>query len=61
MIHFYNPALVNINGYSTFMCQGTEPNHPSPFYCEHIARSALDLGIVTSLKTQHESPRVYRR
>ena len=49
MIHFYNPALVNIHGYSTFMCQGTEPNHPSPFYCERIAKNALDLGIVTSL------------
>jgi hypothetical protein len=49
MIHFYNPALVNIRGYSTFMCQGTEPDHPSPFSCEPIAKNALDLGIVTSL------------
>jgi hypothetical protein len=49
MIHFYNPALVNIDGYSTFMCQGTEPDHPSPFTCERIGKNALDLGIVTSL------------
>ena len=49
MIHFYNPALVSIDGYSTFMCQGTEPDHPSPFTCERIGKNALDLGIVTSL------------
>jgi hypothetical protein len=49
MIHFYNPALVNIDGYSTFMCQGTEPDHPSPFTCERSGKNALDLGIVTSL------------
>ena len=48
MIHFYNPALVNIDGYSAFMCQGTEPEHPSPFKCERIGKNALDLGIVTS-------------
>ena len=49
MIHFYNPASVNIDGYSTFMCQGTEPDHPSPFQCERVGENALDLGIVTSL------------
>jgi hypothetical protein len=49
MIHFYNPAFVNIDGYSTFMCQGTEPDHPRPFNCERIGKNALDLGIVTSL------------
>jgi hypothetical protein len=48
MIHFYNPASVNIDGYSTFMCQGTEPNLRI-FDCERIAKNALDLGIVTSL------------
>jgi hypothetical protein len=31
------------------MCQGTEPDHPSPFKCERIGRNAVDLGIVTSL------------
>jgi hypothetical protein len=49
MIHFFNPALINIDGYSTFMCQGTEPDHPSPFKCERIGKNPLDLGIVTSL------------
>jgi hypothetical protein len=49
MIHFYNPALVNIDRYSTFMCQGTEPDHARIFDCERIDRSALDLGIATSL------------
>jgi hypothetical protein len=49
LIHFYNPALVNIAGHSTFMCQGAEPYHTRIFDCERIARNALDLGIVTSL------------
>ena len=41
-------AVINIDGYSTFMCQGTEPDHPSPFNCERIGKTALDLGIATS-------------
>ena len=49
LIHFYNPALVNIGGYSTFMCQGTEPRHTQIFDCERISKNALDLGIATSL------------
>jgi hypothetical protein len=49
LIHFYNPALVNIDGYSTFMCQGTEPDHTRIFDCERIAKNALDLGIATSV------------
>jgi hypothetical protein len=49
MIHFYNLASVNIDGYSTFICQGTEPDHPSSFKCERVGKNALDLGIVTSL------------
>jgi hypothetical protein len=53
LIHFYNPALVNIGGYSTFMCQGTEPSHPRIFDCERIGKSALDLGIATSLTLIH--------
>lgn len=40
LIHFYNPALVNIGGYSTFMCQGTEPGHPRIFDCERIPKTA---------------------
>jgi len=49
LIHFYNPALVNIGGYSAFMCQGTEPDHTQIFDCERIGKNALDLGIATSL------------
>jgi hypothetical protein len=49
LIHFYNPALVNSDGYSTFMCQGTEPDHTRIFDCERIAKNALDLGIATSV------------
>jgi hypothetical protein len=49
LIHFYNPALVNIDGYSTFMCQGTELDHRQIFDCERIGKTALDLGIATSL------------
>jgi len=45
LIHFYNPALVNIGGYSTFMCQGTEPWHTQIFDCERISKNALDLGM----------------
>jgi hypothetical protein len=48
-IHFFNPALVNIGGYSTFMCQGTEPDRTQFFDCERIGKNALDLGIATSL------------
>jgi hypothetical protein len=50
MIHFYNPALVNIDGYSTFMCQGTEPDHPPLFKWERIPKNGVELGIVTSLR-----------
>jgi hypothetical protein len=35
-------------GATTFICQGNEPT-PSVFACEHEARSALDLGVITSL------------
>jgi hypothetical protein len=53
LIHFYNPAWVNIGGYSTFMCQGTEPDHPRIFDCECIEKNALDLGIATSPTPVH--------
>jgi len=49
MIHFYHPDLLNRDGVSTFMCQGTEPMAQSVLGCEPIRKSALDLGIVTSL------------
>jgi hypothetical protein len=53
LIHFYNPALVKIGGYSTFMCQGTEPGHPRIFDCERIPKTALDLGVATSTTLVH--------
>jgi hypothetical protein len=49
MIHFYHPGLMQRDGASTFMCQGTEPKARSVIGCEPVGRTALDLGIVTSL------------
>ena len=49
LIYFYDPAWVNIDGYSTFMCQGTEPDRTQIFDCERISKNALDLGIATAL------------
>jgi hypothetical protein len=45
--------LVDIGGYSTFMCQGTEPDQPRIFDCERIGKDALDLGIATSRTLVH--------
>jgi len=50
MIHFYHPILLKRDGVSTFMCQGTEPVAASALGCEPIRKTALDLGIVTSLE-----------
>ena len=55
LIHFYNPALINIGGYSTFMCPGTEPGRPRIFDCERIPKTALDLGVATSTTLVHSS------
>ena len=55
LIHFFDPALVNIRGHSTFMCQGTEPGHPRISDCEPIAKTALDLGVATSTTLVHSS------
>jgi len=49
MIHFFHPGLVQHGGVSTFMCQGPNPPGKTVFDCEPIARTALDLGIITSL------------
>lgn len=49
MIHFFHPGLVRRNGVSTFICQGPNPPRQTVFDCEPIPRTALDLGIVTSL------------
>jgi hypothetical protein len=48
MIHFFHPVLVNRGGASTFMCRGDEPTG-LVFACEPIGKTALELGIVTSL------------
>jgi hypothetical protein len=48
MIHFFHPGLVKRAGASTFMCQGEE-SPGSVFACEPIGKTALDLGIITSL------------
>jgi hypothetical protein len=48
MIHFFHPALSRSRGAATFFCLGNEPGR-SVFDCQPEARSALDLGIITSL------------
>jgi hypothetical protein len=54
MIHFFDPALVSRDGTSTFFCQGDEPTRVV-FACEPIAKTALDLGVVTSLEIVHSA------
>ena len=56
MIHFFHPGLVKRDGVSTFLCQGDEGQR-SVFDCEPIAKTALDLGIVTSLDLTHSADR----
>ena len=56
MIHFFHPGLVKRAGVSTFMCQGDE-SPGSVFACEPIGRTALDLGIITSLNIVHSADR----
>lgn len=48
MAHFYHPGLLNHHGVSTFMCQGTETTAQA-FGCEPIPKTALDVGVITSL------------
>ena len=56
MIHFFHPGMVKHAGVSTFICQGDESQR-SVFACEPIARTALDLGIITSLDLVHSADR----
>jgi hypothetical protein len=56
MIHFFHPGLVNRAGASTFMCKGDESSG-SVFACEPIGKTALDLGIITSLDIVHSADR----
>jgi hypothetical protein len=48
MIHFYYPTLSRDQGAATYFCMGNEPAH-SIFACETEPRTALDLGVITSL------------
>jgi hypothetical protein len=50
MIHFFHPTKVRHNGASTFMCQGPNPPGQTVFDCERISKTALDLGVITSLE-----------
>ena len=56
MIHFFDPALVSREGASTFFCQGDELTRVV-FACEPIAKTAFDLGVVTSLDIVHSADR----
>ena len=50
MIHFYLPSVAREWAAATFFCQGTERGSPSNV-CERIGKSAIDLGVITSLDT----------
>jgi hypothetical protein len=56
MIHFFHPGLLKRAGASSFMCQGDE-SADSVFACEPIDKTALDLGIITSLDTVRSADR----
>ena len=49
MIHFFHPVAVRHDGVSTFMCQAPMPPGLTWFNCEPIPKTALDLGVITSL------------
>jgi hypothetical protein len=57
LIHFYHPDLYSRGGVSTFMCQGSEPMAQAALGCEPVHKTALDLGIVTSLQIQASNDR----
>jgi len=50
MIHFYLPSVAREWAAATFFCQGTERGSPSDG-CERIGKSAIDVGVITSLDT----------
>ena len=56
MIHFFHPELLRRAEVSTFMCQGDEATG-LVFACEPIAKTALDLGVVTSLDIVNSADR----
>ncbi len=49
MIRFFHPGMVQHHGVSTFMCAGPTPPAQTWFDCEPIPKTALDLGVITSL------------
>lgn len=55
MIHFFPPDILKQQRYSTYMCQGDEASLGGVFACEPIAKTAMDLGIVTSLAPLHSN------
>jgi hypothetical protein len=50
MIHFHHPELFKRNDASTFMCQGNEAMAGTGLGCETIFKTAIELGIATSLE-----------
>jgi hypothetical protein len=56
LIHFYHPTALQGHGATTFFCHGNEPRI---FGCEAISRTALDLGVITSLDiiTSNDMPK----
>jgi len=50
MIHFRHPELFKRDDVSTFMCQGNEAMARTALGCEPIHKSAIELGIATSLE-----------
>ncbi len=48
-MHFFHPSLVALRGKATYLCDGNEGGKVRMFGCEPIGKTALDLGIVTSL------------
>jgi hypothetical protein len=55
LAHFFPPQVAQQHGASTYMCQGDEPSPRKVFDCEPIAKSALDVGVVTSLVPVHSN------
>jgi hypothetical protein len=51
MVHFYHPTLPGHEA-TTFFCHADEP---TVFSCEAIYKSALDLGVITSLDIIHSN------
>jgi len=57
LAHFFPPQVHEQHGASTYLCRGDEPSPRRFFDCEPIAKSAVDLGVVTSLELVHSNDR----